>query len=420
LKKLFAGWGMGMPKLAEVVALFASFAFGQFVPAAAGVADRPLVVDDRSHIVILEYEAWFGPHAVTFQNAEAMPLLRSEDMEQVGGGYDSADPHVIEQHVRWMQYVGVDAASIDVTNNVGCIFSTGPVSKKFCNPPDELFRRQNRNILKNTANLYPAWAKLATPLKLVPLLGCQTPLDLAIGSDGKSGFQKEVEYFGRLTEQYPQLSVRYFGRPLMLVYVGTPVNLNIVDRAKAILHKTGLDTKYTIRIDAGYLDSQPAFWANPNKQPDGPIRIAPQYGFWSVVDRYKPAFSLFPTYNIIAGSRGDVENFTVSIATAGQNGWGCPQPVYCPDDALRYGSDGSSYVTLENFMTLAGQLQPRFLILDQFNEFTMPDEGWNADTSDDSEPTQRPNGWGFSALQAMKDEITKYRRGIDASFFKSS
>jgi hypothetical protein len=177
-----------------------------------------------------------------------------------------------------------------------------------------------------------------------------------------------------------------------------------------------LDAKYTIRIDAGYLDSQPTFWANPNKPPDGPIRIAPQYGFWSVVDRLKPAFSLYPTYNIIPGSGGRVENLTASIATAGQSGWGFPEPVYCPDDALRYRGDGSSYETLNNFMAIADRLQPRFLIVDQFNEFTTPDEGWNAETSDDTEPTQAPNGWGYSAIEAVREEISTYRRGGYAMF----
>jgi hypothetical protein len=377
---------------------------------AASVAGGPLVVDENSHVIVLEYEAWFGPNAVTFQNAEAMPYLQSEDMQSVGGGYDSTDPQVIEQHVKWMQFMGIDAASIDVTNNVGCIFSTGPVSRKFCDPPNELFRQQNRNILMNTGNLYPAWSKLGTPLKLIPLLGCQTDRDLAIGSDGKSGLQKEVEYFGRLIEQYPRLTVRYIGHPLMLLYVGTPVNVNILARAESVLQKTGLDAKYTIKIDAGYLDSQPTFWANPNKHPGGPIQIAPRYDFWSVVDRYKPAFSLYPTYNVISGSGGRIENLTVSIATAGQNGWGCPEPAYCPDDALRYRGDGSMYVTFNNFMELAGLLQPRFLIVDQFNEFTTPDEGWNADTSDDIEPTRLPKGWGFSAVQTVHDDLQQYRR----------
>ncbi len=386
---------------------------GASAPSLAATADGPLYVSDGSHVVILEYEAWFGPNAVTFQDAEAMPILQSADMQGLGGGYDSADPHVIRQHVSWMEYMGVDAASIDVTNNVGCIFSTGPVSRKFCNPPNELFREQNRQILKNTGNLYPAWTKLRTPLKLVPLLGCQTPLDLAVGSDGKTGMQKEVEYFGRLMTEYPQLSVVYLGHPLMMLYVGTPVDTSIVARAKDVLHTSGLDAKYTIRITGGYLDSQSTFWKNPNQAPDGPIEIAPQYDFWSVVDRYKPEFALYPTYNVVPGTQRRVENLTVSIATAGQNGWGCPQPEYCLDDALRYAGDapGSGYVTFRNFMVLASQLQPRFLIVDQFNEFTMSDEGWDPETSDDSEPTQPHNGWGYSAIKAIHDDISMYRRG---------
>jgi hypothetical protein len=377
-------------------------------PTTGGVAGRPLTVGDGSHVVMLEYEAWFGPNAVTFQLAEAMPLLQSADMQNLGGGYDSADPHVIKQHVAWMQYMGIDAATIDVTNNVGCIFSEGPVSKKFCNPDNELFRQQNRNILKNTGNLYPSWTALHTRLKLVPLLGCQTYMDLAVGSDGKTGIEKEVEYFGRLMDEYPQLSVLYLGHPLMMLYTGTPVNLNILNRAKAVLHATGLDAKYTIRITGGYLDSQPTFWANPNQQPSGPIELAPRYDFWSVVDRYKPSFALYPTYNVV---NGRVENLTASIATAGQSGWGCPQPVYCPDDALRYGNVGTNYATLGTFMELARQLQPTFLIVDQFNEFTMSDEGWDAEASDDTEPTFLPQGWGYTGIQAVHDDISLYRQG---------
>jgi hypothetical protein len=57
----------------------------------------------------MEYEAWFGPNAVTFQGSSAMPLLESADMQPVGGGYDSADPAVIAQHVAWMEYMGIDA-----------------------------------------------------------------------------------------------------------------------------------------------------------------------------------------------------------------------------------------------------------------------------------------------------------------------
>ncbi|HEY3674452.1 MAG TPA: hypothetical protein VGK84_00510 [Candidatus Tumulicola sp.] len=360
-------------------------------------------------LVILEYEAWFAPRAATFQTAEAMPILQSKVMQPVGGGYDSTDPHVIAQHLKWMEYMGVDAVTADVSNNVGCIFSTGTPSAKFCNPASASFRESNRIIRDNTGNLYPAWSKLRSPVKLIPLLGCLSSLDLHKGLDGKSGFQKEIEYFGRLMKQYPELNVVYAGHPLMLAYVGTPVDPAILDGARSVLRESGLATQYTFRIVGGYLDAQPTFWADPSERPDGPVKIAPRYGFWSFVDRYKPGFGYYPTYSTIPGSDA-VENFTVSIATAGHRGWGCPRPKICADVATRYGPTGHNYVTLEAYMKLAAQLRPAFLIIHQFNEFVRPDEGWNAQTSDDSEPTQFPGGWGYSGIDAIRNAISAYRR----------
>ena len=76
----------------------------------AATANAPLVVDQNSHVVVMEYEAWFGPNAVTFQGTAAKPKLQSADMQSVGGGYDSADPAIIQQHVAWLEYMGLDAA----------------------------------------------------------------------------------------------------------------------------------------------------------------------------------------------------------------------------------------------------------------------------------------------------------------------
>jgi hypothetical protein len=100
------------------VALTLAVLLASSLAAASADSTGPLLVDANSHIVVMEYEAWFGPHAVTFQNSSAMPLLRSADMQSVGGGYDSADPAVIKQHVAWMEYMGIDAVTIDLTNNV--------------------------------------------------------------------------------------------------------------------------------------------------------------------------------------------------------------------------------------------------------------------------------------------------------------
>jgi hypothetical protein len=375
----------------------------------------PLVVDLNSHVVVIEYEAWFGPHAVTFQDSSAQPRLQSEDMQRLGGGYDSADPAVIKQHVEWFESVGVDAAIADLTNNVSCIFNSKWFVQKYIPNCTPSFRSNNQKIRDNTGNLYPAWSDLGTRLKLIPLLGGIDNNVLIKDEDGKTAFEKEIEYFGAGMRKYPDLSVIYQGKPLMLIFLGAAQDPDTTDhplwfRLKQFLENhPEIGEKYTFKLMAGYLDSQPGLWAMQGT-PDGPIEISRAYGFWSWVDRLNtsctgPYCPYYPSYNQ-AGSR--VENFTASIATAGQNGWGCPNPnavPYCPDDALRFGSDGG-YDTFDAFMKYAKRLDPIFLLIHQFNEFGSPDEGFDANTNDDIEPA---NLWG-NDLKIVKDEITTYRR----------
>ena len=134
-----------------------------FVPLTAVAASQsvgPLVFDENSHVVVMEYEAWFGPNAVTFQGSAAMPLLQSADMKKVGGGYDSADPAIIKQHLAWLEYMGADAAATDLTNNVSCIFNSEWFIKKYVPNCSAAFRLQNQTIRDNTGNLYSAWTQV--------------------------------------------------------------------------------------------------------------------------------------------------------------------------------------------------------------------------------------------------------------------
>ena len=384
--------------------------------AASASSAHPLFVDSSSRIVVMEYEAWWGPHAVTFQGLSAMPLLQSADMQALGGGYDSADPAIIQQHVAWLEYMGVDAAISEITNNVSCIFNSEWFVKKYVRNCSPSFRSYNRNIRNNTGNLYPAWTALGTRLKLIPLLGGIDNNVLYKDQDGKTAFEKEVEYFGARLRRYPDLNVIYDGKPLMLIFVGaaqdpSPADHPLWFRIEQFLQRhPEISEKYTFRLMAGYLDSQPDLWVTQGT-PDGPVEISPAYGFWSWVDRLntsctEPLCPYYPSYNQ-AGSR--VENFTASISTAGQDGWGCPNPnapPYCPDDSLRFGSDGG-YVTFDSFKTYAKQLDPIFLLIHQFNEFVPPDEGFDANTNDDIEPA---NLWGKGALKMVKEEIEAYRR----------
>jgi len=376
----------------------------------------PLIVDQDSHLVVMEYENWFGPHAVTFEGTAAKPFLQSIDMQPFGGGYDSADPAVIAQHVAWFEYMGIDAAIIDLTNNVSCIFNSPQFIKKYLPYCTGQFRISNQIIRNNTGNTYPSWTALGTRLKLIPLLGGSMQDVLYKDIDGKTSLEKEIDYFGALMSQYPDRNVIYEGKPLMLIFIGAAQDPCRNDNPLWFQIRKFLDArpditgKYTFREMAGYLDSQPYLWTT--KEPaTGPVEISPSYGFWSWVDRMNTTCTLhpycpyYPTYNK-AGSR--VENMTASIATAGQFGWGCPNEnslPYCPDTSTRYGPDGS-YATFTTFMGFAAQLDPIFLIIHQFNEFVPPDEGFDANTDDDIEPA---NLWGDD-LDVVKNQIETYRQ----------
>jgi len=266
----------------------------------------------------------------------------------------------------------------------------------------------------NTGNLYPAWEALGTRLKLIPMVGGIDQNVLLNDIDGKTAFEKEIDYFGERMQRYPSRNVIYEGKPLVLIYLGAaqdpasthhPLWYQIGEFLKK---HPAITNRYTFRMMAGYLDSQPGLWAKQGV-PNKPIKIAPKYHFWSWVDRLKtscsnPRCPYFPTYNEI-GAR--VENFTAAIAYAGQNGWSCPHPgspPYCDDDGLRFDKK-SAYATFEAYMAYARQLDPIFLFIHQFNEFGPPDEGFDANTEDDIEPA---NLWGNSALDVVQREVRAY------------
>jgi hypothetical protein len=341
-------------------------------------------------------------------------------MASQGGGYDSADPAVIKQHVDWLEWMGMDGAIVDLTNGVSCTFDSEWFAERYLKNDSDCpaLRTDFQSIRDNTGNLYPAWSKLGTRLKIVPLLGGTDATELILDNDGKTAFEKEIEYFGALMKKYPDSEVIYEGRPLMLVFVGAGQDPDTSDNPlwyqfrKFLSKHPEITSKYTFRQVAGYLDAQPYLWKYPN-QIDAPHEIAKDFGFWSWVDRMKEHCTTstcpyFPSYNV-TGRR--VENYTASIATAGvESGWGCPNPnlkPYCEDDAIRWGP-GDKYDTFTSFLSYARRLDPIFLIIHQFNEFVMPDEGFDANTDDDIEPA---NLWGRSALDPVRDQVRLYHQG---------
>lgn len=180
-----------------LVATLAVLLTSSLAIAASASSNKPLVVDGNSHVLVMEYEAWFGPEAVTFQNSSTLPLLQSSDMQAVGGGYDSADPAIIQQHVRWLESLGIDAVTLDLTNNVSCIFNSEWFVKKYVPNCTPSFRGGNRAIRDNDGNIYAAWRALGTRLKVIPLLGGIDNNVLFKDRDGKTASKKKWNILDR-------------------------------------------------------------------------------------------------------------------------------------------------------------------------------------------------------------------------------
>jgi len=436
----------------------------------AAVPSAPLVVDGTSHVVVMEYEAWFGPKAVGFpaRGQSPRPLLTSPDMQPYGGGYDSADPSVIRNHLANLTAMGADAAIVELTNNVSCIFDDGDdaVNPALLNPCGQTtvalnrsFKRGNQQIRDNDGLIYSAWSAFGTNLKIVPLLACQdngclTPysesgsvtgfgvdpcpaipgipagnLDGNPAVTGTTSFEKEMAWYGKLMARYPNLDVIYEGKPLVLIFAppgvdDTPCLMNTLHR---LIASTGLDAKYTFRMMGGYFDTDSTFWDEPaGYVPAGPTPLKRGFGFqwWSWVDRLNRRFSYFPSYTV-APHVARVENLTASIATAGQFGWGT-YPAACPPaprdnppltsckpgtdyyiDASLRDENRAPYSTFNDFMGVARGLDPIFLMLHQFNEFSLGDEGWDANSTDDIEAAD--DGIARSAVEAVRDQVERYR-----------
>jgi hypothetical protein len=64
------------------VAIVFLLPFAPLTAVAASDSAGPLVVDENSHVVVMEYEAWFGPNAVTFQGSAATPLFAIQRYEK--------------------------------------------------------------------------------------------------------------------------------------------------------------------------------------------------------------------------------------------------------------------------------------------------------------------------------------------------
>ncbi|HEX5481887.1 MAG TPA: hypothetical protein VFZ08_04600 [Terriglobia bacterium] len=319
------------------------------------------IVDDPNHLVIMEYETWFGPGYAKWGKEEAVPIL---------GRYSSLDPRILRQHALWFDEMGFNVVELDWTNNL---------TKPF---PDSAAKE----CIAATNELYKVYSAMAQHPKILFLVGPEhnrwmNRKDIYAGPWFKEQLNFLYEHYVN-NPKYREMYVKYEGKPLILLYLNGPRAGPLPDIQ---------DSRFTIRYVGAWLQTT----------------HAEKYGAWSWYDQ-KP----IPTYY-----HGRVEALTVC------DGYPATKPpaknlsYWLSPDA-----GGKNYgATYRTQWHAALKYKPLFLFVNQWNEFVPPDQ-YNVNLSNDMEPTlitekgdSRPSGWGFSYMRLTRDEIAAYHRAIQAA-----
>jgi hypothetical protein len=323
----FAGWGRGEGRAAppdDAVQL-----------AGPTVAVLPSVPAER--MVGIAYSMWHQNG--NWSNTWGTPLL---------GHYASDDPAAIEAHARWIAGAGIDFIYFGWSNTLN-------------------ENASNRFIERSTEILYSLYTNFGVCPRVCIMIG--NPGDPNAMIDGRlSAKADQVFSLINSTERHRSLYQHYLGRPLLIVYVGTPAP-----------HQDGLpkwsDPRFTVRFMTGFLTEQPRLL--------GPGLVS-KYGYWSWEDRGAPTYAVHD---------GVPENMTVVAA------WR-PSPTIPAQGR----NGGKTYVA--NWER-ARRVGPRIVLAGTFNEWGHEEQP-SADISKDIEPSHE---FGFAYLDVVRQQATLFRQG---------
>ena len=313
---------------------------------------------DPKHLVILEYETWFGPGYAKWGQEEATPLL---------GRYNSLDPRVLRQHALWFNDMGINVVELDWTNNLTSAF------------PNETAKE----CIAAMDALLQVYSTMPQHPKLLMLMGPEHNLwrdskDTYAGPWFKAQMDYVYEHYIHNTK-YRDMFVQYEGKPLMLYYLNGP---------RSVAPPNLSDPRFTTRYVGAWLQ----------------FTKEEKYGVWSWYDQHP-----VPTMYKNSAEALTVTDGYPAVYTPGKdlNNW----------TALDAGGKNADE-TYRAQWEVALKVKPRFLFVNQWNEFVPPDQ-YNANLSNDMEPTiitekgdARASGWGFEYMNLTREYIRLYHEAI--------
>lgn len=321
------------------------------------------ILDDPEHQIVMEYETWFGPGYATWGKEEATPIL---------GLYSSLDPRVLRQQTLWLDAMGINIAELDWTNNLTEAFPDAPA----------------KECIAATDLLFQVYATMPQHPSVMFL----------VGPEHNRWMSRKDTYDGPwFKQQMDLLYTRYINNPkykdMYVVYEGKPLVLFYLNGPRTVKPPTIKDSRFTIRYVGAWLQTT----------------REEKYGVWSWYDQ-----KATPTYY-----KGHVEALTVTDGYPSPNA-----PTGSPklNNWLSQDAGGKNYgETYRTQWAAAMQYKPRFLFINQWNEFVPPDQ-YNVNLSNDMEPTliteqgdSRASGWGFYYFDLTRDEIAAYHKAVQST-----
>lgn len=311
--------------------------------------------EDR--LVGVAYSTWMYKNS-RFTNSWETPLI---------GNYTTLDcPWALKAHAELLYDAGVDFILVDWSNNV---------DYDFYNKKDYRGGRARNDfetIEMGTNQLFEGWSKLEHSPKIAVFIGC--PGDGDAIKDGrlqKKADQVYREYLEK--EEYRDLYQTYLGKPLLVVYLGTPA------LAQSNLKKLWKDDRFTVRFLTGYIGQQTMF----NKK-----TLAATQPIWSWEERNQQCYA-------VNGSL--VECMTVQSAWRSQGKEG--DNGYIPSSGR---NDGD---TLLKMWARAREFGPQIVLCPTWNEYSKGEQP-TPEINKDLEPS---NESGTFYYDIMKEQIKLFK-----------
>ncbi|MDA8375851.1 MAG: hypothetical protein M0Z50_02015 [Planctomycetia bacterium] len=331
----------------------------------------------RRHLVGIDYEPWFTPLNMTWNTAEAVPML---------GKYSSFNPAVIRQHALWLDQMGINYILIDWSNNLW-----GKTRFSQRSPGAKQLTAATTLLLKTYAQMRRQG--IATP-EVTLLLGIDNgPVTTTTAVNGEIAwiYRKYIQ-----NSRYAGLWLNYHKKPLIVVFNGGgPPFL----AAKLAADEPPINTHdFTVRWMASQLQNAPHF---------------ARAGYWSWMDG---SIHPIPTYH---GKQ--CEALTITPAFFADGGWLAP--------TARARDNGCTFIRELN---TALRYRPHFLNICQWKEFAGQPIGqgygpahnnyvdcYNTHLNNDIEPTSLTacayrgcGGWGFYYLNLTRACINLYHQKV--------